>query len=81
MTYPFRSTAKSLLACGYSPIPIVPGTKRPAIAAWQEACDSPLSRPIIDQFANKSAPFGIGVALGFRGLGCRAKTVYFWRLP
>lgn len=36
MHKPFREIALPLLAAGYSPIPIVPETKRPALAAWQQ---------------------------------------------
>ncbi|OYW52049.1 MAG: hypothetical protein B7Y80_20745 [Hyphomicrobium sp. 32-62-53] len=43
MQKPFREIALPLLAGGYSPTPIVPGTKRPALAEWQRHCEALLS--------------------------------------
>ena len=68
MHKPFRETALPLLAAGYSPIPIVPGTKRPALAGWQRLCDAPLSPDEIERFARSPIAYGVGVALGFNGL-------------
>ena len=68
MQKPFRETALPLLAAGYSPIPIMPGTKRPALAGWQRLCDAPLSPDEIERFARSPIAYGVGVALGFNGL-------------
>ncbi len=68
MHKPFRETALPLLAAGYSPIPIIAGTKRPALAGWQRLCDAPLSRDEIERFARSPSAYGVGVALGFNGL-------------
>lgn len=68
MHRPFREAALPLLAAGYSPIPIVPGTKRPALAGWQRLCEAPLSPREIRRFAQSPIAYGVGVALGFDGL-------------
>jgi hypothetical protein len=68
MQKPFRETALPLLAAGNSPVPIVPGTKRPALADWQRLCVAPLSSEVIDRFARSPIAYGIGLALGFNGL-------------
>jgi hypothetical protein len=68
MHKPFRETAMPLLAAGYSPIPIVPDTKRPALAGWQRCCHAPLSPDEIERLARSTVAYGVGVALGFNGL-------------
>ena len=68
MHKPFRETALPLLAAGYSPLPILPGTKRPALAGWQRLCDTLLSPDEIERFARSPFSYGVGVALGFNGL-------------
>lgn len=68
MQKPFRETALPLLAAGYSPVPIVPGTKRPALAGWQRLCDAPLSPEEIERHARSPLGYGVGVALGCNGL-------------
>jgi hypothetical protein len=68
MQNPFAETALPLLAAGYSPLPIVLGTKRPALAGWQRLCDAPASLDQIERFAGSPTTFGVGLALGFNGL-------------
>ncbi len=70
---PFADHAAALLASGYSPLPIEPGTKRPAAAlhgarAWSNACEAPLANAAIEEFARHRNPYGLGVACGYRGL-------------
>jgi hypothetical protein len=68
MHKPFREIALPLLAAGYSPVAILPNTKRPALAGWQRLCDAPLSLDEIERFARSPIAYGVGVALGFNGL-------------
>jgi hypothetical protein len=68
MQKPFREIVLPLIAAGYSPIPIVPGTKRPALAGWQRLCNAPLLPDDIERFAHSPIAYGVGVALGFNGL-------------
>jgi hypothetical protein len=68
MQKPFRETALTLLVAGYSPVPILPRTKRPAFAGWQRLCDAPLTADEIEHFARSPISYGVGVALGFSGL-------------
>jgi hypothetical protein len=64
----FAIAAPALLSAGHSPVPIVPGTKRPALAGWQGACERPLTATEIARFARSPLAYGIGVALGHGGL-------------
>jgi hypothetical protein len=64
----FAVAAPALLAAGHSPLPIVPGTKRPALAGWQAACRAPLPAEVFARFARSPTPYGVGVALGHGGL-------------
>ncbi len=68
MQKPFLETALPLLDAGYSPVPIVPGTKRPGLSGWQRLCNAPLSPEEIKRFACSPNAYGVGVALGFNGL-------------
>ncbi|MGE3065254.1 MAG: phage/plasmid primase, P4 family [Hyphomicrobiaceae bacterium] len=61
---PFAQIAPALLAQGYSPIPIIPGTKRPAAGpGWSRYCDGPADKRQIAQWAAQDG-LGVGVALG-----------------
>lgn len=60
--------APRLLARGYSPVPIVPGTKRPALAGWQRLCRAPLAPAEIARFGRSGVAYGVGIALGYGGL-------------
>jgi hypothetical protein len=66
--YPFRGFARGLLARGFSPIPILPGQKRPALPVWQRACELPLSPDTIGRLEKSTVNYGVGIALGFNGL-------------
>ena len=68
MQKPFLETALPLLEAGYSPVPIVPGTKRPGLSGWQRLCDAPLSPDEIERLARSPIAYGVGVASGFNGL-------------
>ena len=70
----FAETALPLLAAGYSPIPILPGTKRPAFAGWQRCCDVPMARHEVKRFAASRTSYGTGVALGRRLLAIDIDT-------
>ena len=68
MNKPFFETASLLVGAGYSPVPILPNTKRPALSGWQRLCDAPMSPAEIERFARSPIAYGVGVALGFHGL-------------
>lgn len=62
---PFAEFHDRLVELGYSPIPIIPGTKRPAIGQWSTACHEPFDEETREKFACSREPFGLGIALGF----------------
>ena len=64
----FAGAHEQLIVNGHSPLPVLPGTKRPACNQWSAACDEPLPAAIRERFARTSDPYGIGVALGFNGV-------------
>lgn len=68
MIRPYRDYAATLLASGFNPIPIVPRTKRPALRGWQTYCSVPMPAELVQRYVDAPRPFGIGLALGFRGL-------------
>jgi hypothetical protein len=68
MHRPFSEIASQLLLGGYSPVPILRGTKRPALTGWQRLCLTPLTPREIERFARSPLCYGVGVALGFNGL-------------
>lgn len=68
MNRPFADTAPLLHAAGYSTVPSLPGTKRPAPTNWQACCNSPLGAEALMRFARSPVPYGLGVALGLNGL-------------
>src|SRR6185312_726260 len=63
----FAETVLPLLTAGYSPIPILPETKRPAFAGWQRCCAAPMARHEVKHFVGSRTSYGVGVARG-RGL-------------
>lgn len=65
---PFERTASTLLANGYSPIPIKPGTKRPLINGWSAYCETPLNEAEIARLCCENPHAGIGAACGYDGL-------------
>ena len=68
MKSPFADFAEPLIAADYSPLPILPGTKRPALGEWQRLCNAQLSPDEIERFVRSPLAYGVGVALGFNGL-------------
>lgn len=61
---PFADTALKYHAAGYSPIPIVPGTKRPPMHAWTKYCDAPAEPAQIVEWIKQYKNHNIGIALG-----------------
>ena len=64
----YRNEAQKLHAQGLNPLPIVPGTKRPALRGWQRFCSEPMPIALVKSHTVSATPFGIGLALGYRGL-------------
>jgi hypothetical protein len=68
ITHPYRETALILHRLGYNCLPILPASKRPARRGWQRYCHEPMPTDLVERYARSSTPYGIGVALGWRGL-------------
>jgi hypothetical protein len=66
--YPFRDYAAQLHAAGYSPIPIIPGTKRPALRSWSNFCETALTPRRIRDYAKRYPTAALGIALGLDGV-------------
>lgn len=64
----FREFAAALHAAGYSPLPIVPGTKRPALRAWSDFCAMPMTPERIRDYSDRRRGAGLGIALGYGGV-------------
>lgn len=64
----FKRYAVALLENGYSPLPILEGTKRPLFDHWDHLRAKPMDRDQIDYFARKRPNLGLGVAGGFNCL-------------
>jgi hypothetical protein len=64
----FRIFAEVLHGRGYSPLPIVPGQKRPTLKSWSDYCAAPLSPERIRDYAVRRPRAGLGVALGYGGV-------------
>ena len=64
----FAETASRLLANGYSPLPIMKGTKRPLLRGWSRACEEPLSGDEIAELGRRYPDAGLAVATGYGGL-------------
>ena len=58
----------ALITNGYSPLPIKPGEKRPAVSGWSRACANALSRCDLYRYAKSPLDYGLGVACGYGGL-------------
>ena len=67
MQSPFAEADLPLLTAGYSPLPILPETKRPAFTGWPRCCDAPMASHEVKHFVGSRTSYGVGVALG-RGL-------------
>lgn len=68
IAYPFREYAAQLHVAGYSPIPIIPGTKRPALRSWSNFCETPLTPERIRDYAERHPTAALGIALGYGGV-------------
>ncbi|MBR1131929.1 bifunctional DNA primase/polymerase [Bradyrhizobium iriomotense] len=71
---PFAQTAPSLIALGYSPLPILPpdvpklgAGKAPALSGWQKYCNEAPTSFFVAGYSRAPA-MGVGVATGFGGL-------------
>ena len=64
----FRMFAEALLDAGYSPLPIVPGRKKPALREWSNFCAAPMTRGRIQDYGARWPRASLGVALGFAGV-------------
>jgi hypothetical protein len=53
---------------GYSPLPLLPGKKRPASPGWQACCDTLLASGVQERYTRSFVAYGVGVALGYREL-------------
>ena len=68
MSYSFRDHAPALHAAGFNPLPILPGTKRPALLGWQRFCSEEMPSSLVAKFTQSSIAYGVGLALGYRGV-------------
>ena len=68
MTGAFRTFAEALLDAGYSPLPIIPGRKKPALRAWSNFCAAPMPRGRIQDYGARWPRASLGVALGYAGV-------------
>ena len=64
----FPEHAEPLLKNGYSPVPIIPGTKRPYGLIWTRWCNKPLTMGEVSANGGKWGDHGTGVACGFNRL-------------
>ena len=64
----FRAFAETLLDAGYSPLPIIPGRKKPALRAWSGFCAAPMPRGRIQDYGARWPRASLGVALGYAGV-------------
>jgi hypothetical protein len=64
----FESYALALHQAGYSPIPIVAGSKRPLLKGWSACCDKQLAIADIKETSRKHPNAGLAVACGYGGL-------------
>jgi hypothetical protein len=65
---PFATHASTLLANGYSPVPIIPGTKSPAGKGWDRLRTTPYTQQEVDKLAVEKPQQGLGVMGGYGGL-------------
>lgn len=70
---PFARTGHKLLANGYSPLPITPGTKACHVRGWTEFCGVQPSSDQVSTWAEQSDS-GIGVAMGGGFIGLDIDT-------
>lgn len=65
---PWEHYAPHMLKGGYSPIPVLPTSKRPAIKRWPDLRDKPMSLGSMKRLAARQPDLGIAVAGGHQGL-------------
>ena len=68
MISPYSVLAQQLYAQGLNPLPIKPGTKRPALLGWQRFCSEEMPSSLVAKFTKSSIAYGVGLALGYRGV-------------
>jgi hypothetical protein len=68
MTGAFRTFAEALLDAGYSPLPIIPGRKKPALKEWSNFCAEPMTHDRIQDYGARWPRASLGVALGYAGV-------------
>jgi len=64
----FRMFAEALFDAGYSPLPVIPGRKKPALRAWSNFRAAPMPRSRIRSYAARWPGASLGVALGYAGV-------------
>ena len=64
----FRMFAEALFNAGYSPLPVIPGRKKPALRAWSNFCAAPMPRGRIQSYGARWPGASLGVALGYAGV-------------
>ncbi len=64
----FRLFAEALLDAGYSPLPIVPSRKKPALREWSNFCAAPMLRTRIQSYGARWPRASLGLALGYAGV-------------
>ncbi len=63
----FAQTASMLIAAGYSPVPVIPGTKK-SIKEWERFQTAHVTSEEIRAFVSSTPNYGVAVAGGFGGL-------------
>ncbi len=64
----FRMFAEALLDAGYSPLPVIPGQKKPALREWSNFCAAPMTHGRIQDYGARWPRASLGVALGYAGV-------------
>ncbi len=64
----FRMFAEALFDAGYSPLPVIPGRKKPALRAWSNFCAEPMPRSRIQSYVARWPGASLGLALGYAGV-------------
>ena len=64
----FARYHETLIANGFSPLPVTPRTKAVKLRGWQRACLQPLSPAERAELASGGVPYGVGIACGYGGL-------------
>ncbi len=64
----FRMFAEALLDAGYSPLPVIPGRKKPALREWSNFCAAPMTHGRIQDYGARWPRASLGVALGYAGV-------------